>query len=245
MTSQNTRYVALILEEGSKLANVLTIDAEQNNRKSLEKLDFLPKNDEYFIPKQISCVDPRTEYLHWKKHKRDTIFYQTSRRSLEWTRIVRDQQMLDEFDKSPSLNCFVAYATIVNHFLKISFDFTNSQKISSASSIGEPIPGIMNFGASNLKTHYPFLLLTGSNISVVPFERTYYTIVYSLLDLTVKGFIRLSPTNSQSSEILSLATTLLEKYDTATIRKTYLPPEDNLNPVPSLKRRELQGICKI
>jgi len=75
MTSQNTRYVALILEEGSKLANVLTIDAEQNNRKSLEKLDFLPKNDEYFIPKQISCVDPRTEYLHWKKHKRNTVFY--------------------------------------------------------------------------------------------------------------------------------------------------------------------------
>lgn len=56
----------------------------------MEKLDFLPQSDEYTIPKDISCVDPRVEYGYWKANRRDTIFYQTSRRSLEFTRFVRD-----------------------------------------------------------------------------------------------------------------------------------------------------------
>lgn len=152
--------------------------------------------------------------------------------------------MFDEFEKSPSMHCFVAYSTIMNQFLKISLDFANTQKISSASTIGDSIPGIMNFGATNLKTHYPFLFLTGVNISAVSFERIYYTVVYSLLDLTVKGFIRLSSTSTQSSELLSLATALrtIGKIQTG---KVYPSPEENLNPLkPTVKRRELQGTCK-
>lgn len=59
------------------------------------------------------------------------------------------------------------------------------------------VPKIMNFQAQNVKTHYPFVFVTGENLSQVPFgQRSYYTLLYSLLDLKVKGVVKLSSIDS-------------------------------------------------
>lgn len=207
---QWTRYYGVILHPIVETITLFWMDNSKNKDAKIQIIDFFPEQDQLY-PLRISCMDPRIEYNYWKDNRLKSSFFLTSKNSEEWSKFNKPEAFFEEFSKNPYMNCFIAFSGIKDHRIRLNLEIGNNENdvIKKFEVMNASIPKIMNFQARNVKSHYPFVFVTGENLKQENFgQRSYYTVIYSLLDFNVKGIVKLSSIDSQNSEKLSIASTL-------------------------------------
>ena len=206
---KNRFYGAIIHNQDEKLTMFYLDDNETNTRKT-QKQAFVTSPIPIY-PIKLECVDPRNELKFWKENKSNTSFYSTSKVGEQWSKFTKDNQFYEEFIKAPYMNCFVSYTGLKDYMIRVNFEIneTDVKVIKDFKFDSKGISKIMNMETRNIKVHYPFMFMTGASMQQQSYgSRSYYVLIYSLLDLKVKGNVKLSLVDIYREEHLPIYSSL-------------------------------------